>query len=372
MSTVGIIFTNLHGKNVPELVRLRTMGSVPFAGRYRLVDFVLSNMVNSGVTKVGIITKYNYQSLMYHVGSGKEWDLARKNGGLIMLPPYGAPTNDRLYSTRLEALKGVMGFLNRCKEEYVIMSDCDKVFNIDLDKAIEQHKATNADITLVYRRAVLTREEASQLSIIRTGEDGRVNELLVRPNLAGELDHLVNVVILRRQLLVTLVADAISHGFKSFEMDILAANTSRMRIFGYQYEGYYADLNSLAAYFKCSMDLLNEEVIDALFGQENRPIYTKVKDSPPTKYSANAKVKNSFIADGCYIEGTVENCILFRGVKIGKGAVVKNCILMQDTCIGADAELDCVISDKNVYVKDRRKLAGCETLPFFIAKGSMV
>ncbi|MDE7296415.1 MAG: glucose-1-phosphate adenylyltransferase subunit GlgD [Clostridia bacterium] len=366
---VGVIFSNIHDENIPELSRHRTMASIPYGGRYRLIDFVLSNMVNSGITTVGIVTKYNYQSLIDHLGSGKEWDLARKDGGIILLPPYSDET-DAPYTSRLEALKGVTGFLMRRKEDYVVIADCDGIFHLDISDVLRFHEEKHADITMVYHEEEDV--ESSYYITLDPDKTGRIKGLKINPpvNGKGKFNLYVNVMVLNREFLINIIQDAVTRGFTSFGKDILTKNVDTLKIYGYNFDGYYAGISSVNKYYRHSMELLDRKVRNELFGA--RDIYTKVRDSAPSKYINGAIVKNSLISDGCEIEGTVENCILFRGVKIGKGSVVRNSIIMQDTVIGTNVQLDCVITDKNVVIRDKRHLAGCESLPYFIAKGRML
>ncbi len=367
VSAIGIIFSNLHEENVPELVRRRTMASVPYGGRYRIIDFVLSNMVNSGIMTVGLMASNNYRSLIDHIGSGKDWDLARKDGGLILIPPF-SERNDKLYTTRLEALSSVSAFLNRRKEKYVVLTDCDGVMKLDIGAVIEQHEEKNADITLVTHHGKVGKR--SDFMLVNAGEDGRINELQLSPHVSQgtKADIFINVMVINRQFLLNLVEDSVIHGFTSFEGDILVKQVNSLKIYRYDFKGYYAGMDSTSAYYKHNMELLDKTVRDELFG--GRDIYTKVRDSAPSKYGKNAIVKNSLISDGCEIEGVVENSILFRGVKVGKGAVVRNSIVMQDNIIGANTALDCVITDKNVVVSDRKTLSGCPDLPYYIPKGT--
>ncbi len=370
MATVGVIFSNIHDENIPELSRHRTMASVPFGGRYRLIDFTLSNMVNAGITTVGVVTKYNYQSLLDHLGSGKDWDLARKDGGIILLPPYSDET-DAPYSNRLEALKGITGFLNHRNEDYVVISDCDGIAHIDLAEVISYHEEKGADITMVYHEEEGP-VESGYFMTLSPDENGRLTGLKINPRLKAKSRNnvYVNIMVLNREFLINIIQDAVTRGLSSFGRDILSKNVDTLKIYGYNFKGYYAGVDSLQKYYQHSMELLRKDVRDELFGA--RDIYTKVRDSAPSKYADDACVKNSLISDGCEIEGTVENCILFRGVKIGKGSVVRNSIIMQDSVIGSGVQLDCVITDKNVVIRDRRRLAGCAELPYFIAKGRML
>jgi len=368
-SAIGVIFSNMHEENIPELVRRRTMASVPFGGRYRLIDFQLSNMVNSGITTVGVMTNNNYRSLIDHLGSGKDWDLARKDGGLILLPPY-SDEDDKLYSTRLEALCGLTGFLSRRMEEYVVLCDCDGVAKFDIADIISYHEEKNADITLVSNYGKV--EESTSSFILDADADGKIlSAQFATKAMKNKKENLyVNVMVLKRQFLLSLVDDAVTHGYTSFAKDIIIKQLNSLKMYRYDFKGYYAGITSMKAYYKHSMSLLNKDARDQLFG--GRDVYTKVRDSAPSKYGKDAVVSNSLISDGCEIEGVVENSILFRGVKIEKGAVVRNSIVMQDSIISTNASLDCVITDKNVVVSPKRKLSGCDELPYFIQKGTML
>ncbi len=366
-STVGVIFSSINEENVPELTKVRSMGSIPYGGRYRLVDFALSNMVNSGITTVGMITKNNYQSLMDHLGTGKYWDLARKDGGLILLPPYSGES-ETLYKNRLEALKGATAFLKKVKEDFVVIADSDAVYKLDYSKVIDYHIQKNADITLVYHEHTLKKSHYNMTFDV--AKDGRITEIEINPTATGIRKNYINVMVARTSFLLRLILDAIQRGYTSFGKDILSPGTKLYNLYAYKFEGFYANITSLNSYFDANMVLLDKKIRQEIFG--DRDVYTKVNDSAPAKFADTAQVKNSLVSDGCIIEGTVENCILFRGVKIGKGTVVKNCILMTDNIIGENCKLSYVVSDKNSVVRDGRILAGCEIQPYFINKGSLI
>lgn len=366
-STVGVIFSSINDEHVSELTRVRSKGSIPYGGRYRLVDFALSNMVNSGITTVGLLTKNNYQSLMDHLGTGKEWDLARKEGGLILLPPY-SDESEVLYRNRLEALKGATAFLKKAKEDFVVVADSDAVYKLDYSKVIEEHIAHNADITLVYHE----HECGADKSYMMFGcdDDGRIRSVDV--NIAGEgiRKHYINVLVARTTYLLSLLQTAMARGLNSFSKDLIIPGVRDGRIYGYKLDGYYSNIDSLASYYKSNMDLLDKNIRNEIFG--DRDVYTKVNDAPPAKITEGAKVSNSLIHDGCLIEGTVENCILFRNVHIGKGAHLKNCIIMSENNIGDNCKLSYVVSDKDSSVSKGVTLAGCEQKPYFINKGSRI
>ena len=369
-SVLGIIFSNMHDETIAELTRNRTMGSVPFGGRYRLIDFALSNMVNSGITKVGVITKSNYQSLMDHIGSGKSWDLSRKRDGLFILPPFGA--GQGVYTSRIEALNGISSFIKRSREEYVFMTDCGAVCNIDINKIVENHKENEADITIIYKNGVLP-EKTKDTAVIKLDKNNRVYDIDIDPVYENdeECSYSINMFLMKKTYLERLIADAFSKSSLSFERDILQSNVEKAKIIGYHSEGYVGVINSLNSFFEANMQLLNKDVREKLF-PVSRPVYTKIRDDMPAKYGLSSSVKNSFVADGCIIEGEVENSILFKGVHIGKGTKVKNSVIIQQSYIGDDCNLSYIITDKNVIIKDGRTLMGYKTYPVFIEKSRVI
>lgn len=376
MAVAGLIFSNIHDSAIPELTGVRTMASVPFGCRYRLIDFPLSNMVNSGITKIGIVAHNNYQSLLDHIGTGKDWDLARRSGGIKILPPfitaYEGTSGAHLYTTRLEALLGVTSFIDRCNEDYLVLSDCDGICNIDLSKVIDAHVNNNADITVVTRLLGADEVDSKGMTAIRADEDGAITDASAYVKGMSGNEVSTNIVVVSRMFLLGALRDAAAHGYKHFFKDIVARRIGRARLYRYLYEQTYIHITSLESYFSSSMKLLDPQVRKGLFNVENMPIYTKLRNSSPTRYCSTAKVTNSYVADGCVIEGTVENCIIFRGVRIGKGTTVKNCVLLQDTFTGNNVSLNCVITDKNAVICDGRMLSGHSTMPFFIPKGAMV
>lgn len=378
MTAAGLIFSNIHDRCIPEMTARRTMASLPFGGRYRLIDFTLSNMVNSGINKVGIVTHNNYRSLIDHIGTGKDWDLARRSGGVMILPPfitaYDNPRANQLYTTRLEALMGVTEYISHCSEDVIVLSDSDVVCNIDLSEVIDQHERSGADLTIVTKKMVLEgAKDAGGKTIVFANDDGVVTDFVEYTQLmCGEYDVSTNIMIFTRTFLMSLIDNAIAHGYTEFYHQALPFAMANSKFCIYSYEGYYASISSLPHYFATSMELLENETRAELFAVKERPVYTKVRNTPPTKYADGAVVKNSLIADGCVIEGTVENSILFRGVHVKKGTVVKNSIMLQNSCTGENVTLNCVIADKNVIIRDDRVLSGSEVLPYYIAKGKMI
>jgi len=372
---LGIIFPNSYDTLMPELANERLMASIPFASRYRMIDFVLSSMVNSGIDNVSLIVRKNYLSLLDHLGSGREWDLTRKNGGLNIVPPFSMKTS-KIYSGRVDALISIVNFLKRQKEEYVVMSDANIAANVDFRAIIDAHIASGADVTVAYQKKELPHSSVDafsteeELYYTLKIEDGRVKKIKVNETGEGIHNLSMNIYVIKRTYLIELIAEAYVKGHTYFERDILLPQLDKINVNAYEFTGYAASFHDLRSYFKESMALLNEENLDALFGPA--PIYTKIRDDNPTRYIAGAKVKNTMAADGCIIEGEVENCILFRGVKVAKGAKVKNCILMQDTVIGEDVSIEYAVSDKNVTVTSGTALKGTESFPIYIGKGQTV
>lgn len=369
-NVLGLVFANMHDTTLGDMTKNRTMGSVMFGGRYRLIDFPLSNMVNSGISEVGVITKSNYQSLLDHLGSAREWDLARKKGGLYILPPFGN-VESTLYRGRIEALYGAMSFIKHSRAKYVILSDCDVVTNIDYKPIVAAHIESGADITAVAHTGVYSSDDIKTSTVFNVDADKNVTSVLINPDISGTCTTSLNVFVMSMDFLIETVNDAMARGNVSFERNILQEKCRELKIKIYEYDNYFSKLNSPESYFKSNMALLEPENARKLFVPK-RSIYTKVGDNAPVKYDLDSKVSNSLIADGCIIEGEVENSVLFRGVKVGKGAKVKNCILMQGTVVGDNAELNYLITDKNVSICENHILTSSPQYPMYVGKGASV
>lgn len=379
MTAAGLIFSNIHDDSLREMTTRRTMASVPFGGRYRLIDFPLSCMVNADISKVGIVTHNNYQSLLDHIGSGKDWDLARRSGGIKILPPlitaYDNAIAGRVYSTRLEALMGVTSFIEKCTEDCIVLSDSNAVFNMDLKKVIRAHEKSGARMTFVTKKLLAENcPKGKDIKVLSSDESGRLTDLKEFDPLdhTGEIEIYTNVAVVDRLYLLSVVRDSIARGYSSFFRDIIQRHIGDCKYMVYRYEGFYDMIVSLRGYFACNMKTLGSDARHELFSSTRLPMYTKVRNSTPTTYAQGAKVTNSLIAEGCQIEGTVENSIIFRGVHIGKGVVVKNSILLQNTFVGERSFVNCVIADKDVVIREDRMLSGHETQPFYIEKGKMI
>jgi glucose-1-phosphate adenylyltransferase len=254
-----------------------------------------------------------------------------------------------------------------------VLSDCDTICNIDITKVLKRHEETGADITIVTKRIDDGSYNAERHSVLVLDDDDKILDASeFSREVKGSFDVSTNIMVINRNYLITVLNDAAAHGYTSFFRDIIAKNVEKANFRAYRYDGFYSLINNLPGYFETSMSLLDSEVRGELFEVEERPVFTKVRNSAPTAYAEGAKVSSSIVADGCVIEGTVENCVIFRGVKVGKGTVVRNSILLQDTYVGENVSLNCVITDKNAVIRDGRNLSGHESMPFYIGKGIMV
>ncbi len=372
---LGIIFPNSYDSLVPDLVSERLMASIPFASRYRMCDFMISSMVHCGIDNISILVRKNYHSLLDHLGNGREWDLARKNGGLNIVPPF-AQKQIKVFSGRIEALESIRGYLMKQTEKYVILSDANMAVNFDFNALLDAHIKSGADVTMVYRKqeipqSLIRQSTAGMDLYYALGINGdRVSKIYINPKESGEMNFSLNIYVVERELLMRMVDEAYLHGDVYFVRDILEKKIDQMDVRGFCYDGYVAHIHDMNSYFEENMRLLKEENLNALFS--GNQIYTKIRDDNPTRYINGAKAKNVMVADGCVIEGEVENSVLFRGVKIGKGAKVKNCVLMQDTVIEDNASVEYVITDKNVTISEGKSLTGNDTFQVYVAKGQVV
>ncbi len=367
---MGIILTRSKDAGMNELTQVRDIAALPFAGRYRLIDFVLSNMVNSGIINVGIATHVNYSSLMDHVGSGKPWDLNRKNYGLFMLPPQvrGASMG---VAGEVDLLHNVLTYLHRSKQKYVVLTGANIVCNMNYEDVIKYHEEKGADITVIYNVMELTDPQLKKCTTYDIDVNGKVKDIHYNLSEPVSVNSGMEMFIIERTKLQALIEDAYAKGSHSFIQDILISSMSNLLIYAYKYEGFVGRIDSVVSYYDNNMKMLCPEVRNEIFGGKN-PVYTKVKDQVPTKYLEGAKVKNSLVADGCIIDGEVENSIIFRGVHIAKGAVVKNCIVMQNSVIQERCDLENVVIDKECTLRMGKRLVGQPTYPFILPKRTLI
>ena len=362
-NVLGIVYSNSYDSSLGALTARRTMGSVPFGGRYRLIDFPLSNMVNCGITKVGVIANSNFRSLMDHVGSGRPWDLSRKVDGLTMLPSFTPTVGDE--NNKIDSLSRIMDYISHAKQEYVLLMDSNLVCNTDLSKLFDFHSKKNADITIAYCTGELPK--LNNVAVLEVNEDAKVTDIGIDLKTASDVNYSANIILIRKALLERLIGDAQSYAYTSFEKDILQKNVATLNIYGYNIPEWNCTIDCMNTYFEANMKLLEKANRKELFNDET-PVYTKVRNDMPVVYGITSNCKNSLIADGCQIEGTVKNSIIFRGARVAKGAVVENSILMQDAFVGEDAKLNCVVMDKNTVITPKKVLSGDKSYPLFVGK----
>lgn len=368
MNAFGIIFSDSYSSDERnELTNFRSAASLPVGCRYRAIDFMLSGLVDAGVDTVGLLTKQNYGSLVDHIGSGKNWDLDRKNKGITLLTPYAHQTSavPGITTGKLDALRSITPFVEKASADYVILGQGNVVANLDFNDILQFHTQNEADITLVYasvhnpdhKSPIVSFTEENTLKDVRYTEE------------KGTFDTSLNCYIMRKDFLLSFLQKASLYDWHDLGRDLILRHIESLRIMGYRHDGYAAILNSISEYYHCNMDLLTPDIRTDLL-DSGRPILTHIHDTVPTLYAYHADVRQSLLADGCVIDGTVRHSLLFRNIIIEQGAVVENCILMQGTHIGKNAKLKNVICDKNVSIGEAAELTGSPNYPYVLVKGT--
>ena len=370
MKAMGIIFAN--DGTIGSLTEKRTMASLPFGGRYRQVDFALSNLSAAGVRRVGIITRHSYQSLMNHIGSGEEWGLELEEGGLEFLTPYAMSRTDN-YRGKLESLYSAMDFLTYGEEdEYVFMIDSAILSNIDLNDVLACHIASGCEVTVVTKEGIANGEKQLDLAL-KLDENGKILDMAVDYVAPASYDASMDIFVLSKKWLAAQVKEHIAHNLYHMDRDLVLGQWQRGEICVnvYRFKGEAMFNESVAEYFRNSLSLTDKRIRHDLF-HYNHPVYTKVRDRVPCYYGENCEIENCIVADGCMLEGEAEDSVLFRQVTICEGAEVENCIIMNDAVVGEGAELKNVILDKDVTVRPGAKLCGTPTNPIIIRRGEIV
>ncbi len=371
MKTAGLIFSEIYSDGLDQLTRNRTVASLPFGGRYRQIDFVLSNMVNSDITDIGVITKYNYKSLIDHLGSCQDWDLNRKRGGLMLIPPFLSGNNGG-YRGKVEELRAALTFLEDKKTDYVVLADADTICNIDFKSVVQAHVDSGRDITIVAAKMGENDSNASELAF--DSSDGK-NVSVVYLNYAARRGQYASLgmYVIRRELLIGKVLELAAMGLHHLERDFIQHGFNRKTItLGlYQFDRFFMRNRTIPEYYSNSLSMKEEWVRNELFRPE-APVYTTVRDEVPVYYGEDSVVSDCLIADGCKIYGAVENSVLFRGVVIERGAVVKNSIIMAGCVISAGAVVENAIIDKQATVTERRRITGAPHSPIIISKGEII
>ncbi|MDY5730312.1 MAG: glucose-1-phosphate adenylyltransferase subunit GlgD [Eubacteriales bacterium] len=371
-NVMGVIYTGEKDELLRELAISRAIAALPIAGRYRIIDFIISSMVNSNMNNVGVIMQKNYHSLMDHLGSGKEYDLHGKNDGLFILPPFLTRDNIGVYHGLLDALRSNMSYLRRSKQEYIVVCNSHLIFNDKLNSFFKNHLQQNADISILYSKDhSLQRNESG--AYLKINEVGEVEQLEYEPTNPSYENTSMEIYLMKTEFLIELVNNATSHGFHNFVTDVIQKMVldKKCKVVGYEYTKKAYLVDSITAYFDANMQLLNAENRKELFWGEST-VYTKVRDELPARYCANSKVINSLVADGAQVMGEVENSVVFRGVRIDEGAKIKNCVIMQDAHVEKGVTLENCILDKQTVIKAYGRLIGPKSYPIVIAKRMIV
>ena len=368
MNVMGIIFAN--EDSIGTLTEKRTMASLPFGARYRQVDFALSNLNCAGVRHIGIISRHSYQSLMHHIGSGEEWGLELGEGGLEFLTPFAQSTKD-VYRGKLDSLNTAMDFLTFGDDEYVVMIDAAVVSNFDLNAVIAAHVASGKDVTVVTKDGICNGEKNIDLAL--KVADGKIVDIVCDCKASNEYVASMDVFVASKRWLIAKVQECYAHGISHMDRDLVMGGwqSGSVSVNTYAFEGVALYNESEEEYYENTMALLKKDVRADIFGGAH-PVWTKVRDRVPCYYGENVKMENVLVADGCMLEGEVEDSILFRQVTIEVGAEVENCIIMNDCVIGAGAEVKYAILDKEVTVTPGAKLYGTKEHPVVIKKGEIV
>ena len=366
VNAMGLILADNQRVKLGPLSEPRALSAMPFAGRFRIIDFLLSNMVNTGIKRVGVIALTRYKSLMDHLGTGASWDLDRMNQGLYLLPPY---INPLTRSSERSDLTSIIDYIESGSQDYVVITDCNLVMNTLYNDILEAHLDSGAAITVLYNHDGF---DCGLPNISLTlDQDQRVTDVLVDVNTPPSDISAINVAVIRKDLLLSLLQDARSRGVTDFTFVRILEYYKQLEVRGCEHKGGIFRINSMANYYKASMGLLDDERRHELFSRKT-PVYTKVKNKPPCLVEPGSRVKNVLASDGCVIQGDVENCVLFRGVTVGKGAKLRNSVIFQDTQISNDVNLNHVIIDKGSVVKMGVRLLGHPGFPVVIGKGSIV
>ncbi|MCL2226685.1 MAG: glucose-1-phosphate adenylyltransferase subunit GlgD [Oscillospiraceae bacterium] len=368
----GLCLSDPHPDRAGDGSPIRTLSAAHYAGRYRLVDFMLSNMVNSKIFSIGMILNSHYQSLIGHIGMGKEWGLARKSGGVTFFPPYHADERKGVNNELDGPLQRAAEFLAESNVEYVVVADSSVVCNMDYRPAIDSHRKSGADVTAIYAKKHIISGERESAVVFDISEGGRITGVERASNSSETVNLSLGSYIMSKKTFITLTAGEKICGMLRFSRVLLADALERLTVLSYEFRGYSAHISSVETFFHYNMEMLDIEKQNTLFNFEGRRISTNRRDSLPTKYGKNAQIQNSLVADGCQIEGTLINSIVCRNVRIGAGAVVKNCILQDSTIVEKNASLDCIITDRQVVISENRGLMGYRTYPVYIERARVI
>ena len=356
MRAIGIVLAGGNNKNMKELSIKRAISAMPIAGSYRSIDFALSNMTNSHIKKVAVITQYNAKSLNEHLSSSKWWDFGRKQGGLFVFTPTITADSSYWYRGTADSLYQNLQFLKSSHEPYVVIASGDGIYKLDYGKVLEYHIEKKADITMVVKK-LEDRSEINRFGVVSMTEEGRVTEIDEKPLETNLSTVSTGIYIIRRRLLIELIEKAAEEDRHDFVRDILVRYKNLKKIYAYKLDTYWSNISTVNSYYKTNMDFLKKDVRNYFFKQYP-DIYTKVEDLPPAKYNCGAEVRNSLVSSGCIVNGCVENSVLFKKIYIGNNSVVKNCIILNDAYIGDNSYLENCIVESGSTIKANSRYVG--------------
>ena len=346
MRAIGIILAGGNNNRMRELSNKRAIAAMPIGGSYRSIDFALSNMTNSHIQKVAVLTQYNSRSLNEHLNSSKWWDFGRKQGGLYVFPPTVTPDNSHWYQGTADAIYQNVGWLKNSHEPYVVIASGDGIYKMDYNKILEFHIAKRADITVVCTDAKPD-VDVERFGMIRMNEDCRIEDFEEKPMASSYHTISAGIYVLRRRQLIELIEKCAQEDRHDFVKDILIRYKNLKRIYGYKINSYWSNISTVESYYKTNMDFLKPEIRDYFFRQDPL-IKTKIDDNPPAKYNAGACVKNSLVSSGCIINGTVENSVLFKKVFVGNNCVIKNSVILNDVYLGDNTHIEnCIVESRD-------------------------
>ena len=345
MRAVGIILAGGNSNKMRELTHKRAVAAMPIAGSYRAIDFALSNMSNSHIQKVAVLTQYNARSLNEHLNSSKWWNFGRKQGGLFVFTPTITMENSSWYRGTADAIAQNAEFLKRCHEPYVVIASGDAVYKMDYNRVLEYHIEKKADITVVCKE-LGPNEDASRFGTIKMKDSMRIEEFEEKPMVAQSQIVSTGIYVIRRRQLIDLIEHCAEDDRHDFVTDILIRYKNLKKIYGYKIKDYWSNISTVDAYYQTNMDFLKPEVRNYFFRQQPS-IYSKVSDLPPAKYNPGAEVRNSLVSSGCIINGVVENSVLFKKVYVGNDCTIKNCIILNDVYIGDHTHMEnCIVESR--------------------------
>lgn len=344
-SAFAMIMAGGSSEHLSVLTEMRAEPAVPFGGKFRLIDFPLSNCVNSGIYNVAVLTQYKPRSLNDHIGIGKPWDLDRASGGVRLLQPYrGGPYGDWQQGTA-DAVRRNLDFVLQQNEEHVLILAGDHIYLMDYQPMLRIHQQTGADLTVAVRR--VNPHETHRYGIVTVGSDDRIIEFREKPKRSAETLASMGIYVFRRDVLIEILQN---DDYIDFGKHVLPALVKQQRhVRAYAFPGYWADVGTVQAYWEANMSLLAEDPALNLYDPD-WVVHTRSEERAPAKVGVNAQVGGSLLSNGCRVEGIAERSVLSPGVYIAEGAVVRDSVILYDTVIEAGAVVDRCIVDKNVVV----------------------